>query len=173
MYVQVNAFGSPSDGRFEIVDGSYGSENTANFGIRTETVGVDTYVYHWQTRSSNTGWEDLGINLELGTPYRVQFDIDPATNTYRALVQEVDASGTINGLNTAERDNIAFSQNVINNHNNGNLLFYIQASSGTTSALVDNINIQAIPEVSTATLLFSVTFPWMVRRKRHHENPSI
>ncbi|RYD46187.1 MAG: hypothetical protein EOP85_07945, partial [Verrucomicrobiaceae bacterium] len=70
MYVQVDAFGTPSDGRFEIVDGSYGSANAANLGIRTEETSPGVFTYHWQARSSSTGWQDLGIDLDLASPYR-------------------------------------------------------------------------------------------------------
>lgn len=164
MYVQVNAFGSPSDGRFEIVDGQYGSSNAANLGIRTEETSPGVFAYHWQARSSSTGWQDLGIDLDLSSPYRVQLDVDPTTFTYTATVQLVTPTGSV--VNTVTLADIAFDPNVIGDGQNGNLLYYIQASSGTTTALVDNINIEAIPEPSTAALLLVPGTLVLARRRR-------
>jgi hypothetical protein len=164
MYVQVDAFGAPSDGRFEIVDGQYGSSNAANVGIRTEEVSPGVYEYHWQARSSTSGWQDVGIDLDLSSPYRVQLDVDPATFTYTATIQLVTPTGSV--VNSMSLANIAFDQNVIGNGQNGNLLFYIQASSGTTTALVDNINIEAVPEPSALALLALPGAALVVRRRR-------
>lgn len=164
MYVQVDAFGTPSDGRFEIVDGSYGSANAANLGIRTEETSPGVFTYHWQARDQSTGWQDLGIDLDLSSPYRVQLDVDPATFTYTATVQLVTPTGSV--VNSVTLADIAFDQNVIGNGQNGNLLFYIQASSGTTTALVDNINIEAVPEPSSAALLLVPGTLVLARRRR-------
>ncbi|RYD26409.1 MAG: hypothetical protein EOP87_22790 [Verrucomicrobiaceae bacterium] len=164
MYVQVNAFGSPSDGRFEIVDGQYGSSNAANLGIRTEETSPGVFTYHWQARNSSNVWQDFGIDLDLTSPYRVFLDVNPVTFTYSATVQLVTPTGSI--TNSATLADITFDPNVITNGQNGNLLFYIQASSGTTTALVDNINVFTIPEPSALALLVPGVVMLAARRCR-------
>lgn len=54
MYVRVDAVNPPASGLFEIVDGSFGSANAANLGIRTEDLGGGNFAYHWQARDNST-----------------------------------------------------------------------------------------------------------------------
>ncbi len=152
MYVQLDAFDGPAGGLFEIIDGDYGGgANAANLRILTEDLGGGEYAFIWQAADEEDGWVDLGIELELSTPYHVEFIIDPHTFTYSASVEQVDgfgnviASGGASGLN--------FNENVITNGQNGNLRFYVQASAGGTEVAVDNINISGVPEPSIMGLV--------------------
>lgn len=146
MHVQVDSFDGPSGGHFEIVDGSFGSGNAANLGIATTGT-----TFRWQARDNSSGWQDLGISMELGTPYRVDITVNPATFTYSTTVSLVDGGGAVQ--NSAGLSGLAFDQNVIGNHQNGNLLFYIQASSGGADVRVDNINLTGVPEPGSGALL--------------------
>jgi hypothetical protein len=150
MYVQVDAFDGPSGGLFEIIDGAYGSNNAANLRIFTEEVEPGVYEYHWQARDASNQWLDLNIDMDLGTPYHVELSINPATFTYSATVQSVTSGGVV--LQTGQVTGLSIDQNVFNNNANGDLRFYIQASAGGTSALVDNINITGVPEPSVIML---------------------
>lgn len=160
MYVQLNTFDGPAGGVFEIVDGDYGTGNAGN--LRVTTTGTPG-VFKWQARDQNSGWLDLDIELDLANPYRVVIDVNPATFTYSATIQLTDAAGNI--LDTGSLSGLAFDQNVINNHQNGTLLFYIQASAGGTEAMVDNINIGGVPEPS-AVLLAGCSLTVMFLRRR-------
>jgi len=147
MYVQLNTFDGPDNGQFEIVDGDFGTGNAGNLRVTTtETPGE----FKWQARDQNSGWLDLNIALLLSTPYLVTINVDPATFTYSTSVKETDTAGNV--IATGSLADLAFDQNVINNHQNGTLLFYIQASAGGTEALVDNINIAGVPEPSVMAL---------------------
>ena len=163
MDVQVNAFDGPSGGQFEIVDGAFGSGNAANLRIFTEDLGGGNFAYHWQARDNSTGWQDLGINLDLASPYNIELLIDPESFTYSATVKAINAAGTV--LDSASLSGLAFDPNVITNGQNGNLLFYVQASVGGTEAMVDNINIQTVPEPSSLALA-SLLLPWLAGRRR-------
>lgn len=146
MFIQLNTFDGPSGGQFEVVDGDFGSGNAGD--IRVTTTATPN-VFTWQARDQNSGWQNLGLNMSLGSPYQVLISVDPADFTYSATVNSVDSDGNI--LSTATLSNLAFDQNVINNHQNGTLLYYIQASSGGTEAIVDNITISSMPISTTAT----------------------
>ena len=161
-FVQVNTFDGPSGGLFEIIDGSFGNANAANLGIRTETVSPGTYVYHWQAKNAGV-WQDLGINLDLGAAYQFELSVDPLSSLYSATVTRVNPDGS--ELASGSLSGLAFDPNVITNHQNGELRFYIQASSGGAGAIVDNINIQGIPEPS-ALMLAAGTSLLALRRKR-------
>ncbi|GAA5123340.1 hypothetical protein JIN84_11270 [Luteolibacter yonseiensis] len=163
MYVQVDLFDGPAGGLFEIVEGSYGSGNAANLRIFTEESSPGVFEFHWQARDNSSGWQDLGIDMDLSSPYRVTLNIDPDTFSYSALVESVDTAGNV--LGSGALSGLAFDQNVINNGQNGNLLFYIQASAGGTSAMVDNINIQSVPEPSPAFVLVPAIFLLTLRRR--------
>lgn len=161
MDVQLDTFDGPAGGQFEIVDGAFGNGNAANLRVTTTaTPGVFT----WQARDNTTGWQDLGITLDLASPYRVVLTIDPESFTYSAAVHAIDSSGNV--LGTGSLADLAFDQNVITNGQNGTLLFYIQASAGGTSALVDNINITSVPEPETALSILTAALVTALRRKR-------
>ena len=147
LYTEVNISSNPSSWLFEIVNGSYGSGNAANLQIFQTSPGN----YVWQARDNNNGWQNLGLSFSLGQPYYVQLSVNPANFTYNATVSQVTTTGSV--VSSATLTNLAFDQNVINNQQNGQLLFYIQASSGVVSAEVDNINITNIPEPSTSALM--------------------
>ena len=164
MYVQVDSFDGAAGGLFEIVDGSYGSNNAAN--LRILTVAPDQYK--WQARDNNSGWQDVGMTLLLTDPYRVELTVDPASFTYSATVSSVDGSGGV--IQSATLNNLAFDQNVINNNANGNLLFYIQANAGGTDVRVDNINIQSIPEPAMPLVAGSLAVAWTLARRRGYHN---
>lgn len=148
MYVQLNTYDGPSGGQFEIVDGDFGTGNAGDIRVTTTAT---PGVFKWQARDNNSGWLDLNIEMSLSNPYHVVIAVDPSTFTYSAMVQLTDTDGNV--LDSGSLSNLAFDQNVINNHQNGNLLFYIQASAGGTEAMVDNINIDGVPEPSTYALL--------------------
>ncbi len=162
MYVQLDTFDGPEGGQFEIVDGDFGTGNAGD--IRVTTTGTPG-VFAWQARDQNAGWLDLGITMSLSNPYHVVIAVNPADFTYSATVQLTDTDGNV--LNSASLSDLAFDQNVINNHQNGTLLFYIQASAGGTEAQVDNINIDGVPEPSTIALLGAsgLAFVLYYRRK--------
>ncbi|RYD60789.1 MAG: PEP-CTERM sorting domain-containing protein [Verrucomicrobiaceae bacterium] len=164
MDVQVDSFDGAANGLFEIVDGAYGNGNAANLRIFTEDLGGGNYAYHWQARDNIQGWLDLGLTLDLGDPYQVEFVIDPESFTYSAAVRALDGGGNV--VNSALLTGLAFDQNVINNGQNGNLLFYIQASAGGTDARVDNINIESVPEPSVPVGIAMTTLALSLRRKR-------
>lgn len=161
MDVQLDTFDGPSGGQFEIIDGAFGNGNAANLRVTTTST---PGVFAWQARDNSTGWQDLGITLDLASPYRVELTIDPSTFTYDAAVHAIDPSGSI--LSTATLADLAFDQNVITNGQNGNLLFYIQASAGGTNALVDNINITTVPEPEPAISLLAAALVIALHRRR-------
>jgi hypothetical protein len=160
MYVNIASFDGPDGGLFEIIDGSFGSNNAANLRIIT----ISPTEFQWQARDQNTGWQSLGITMDLSQPYLVDLFVNPDTLTYSATVSSV--TGTGNVLATGSLSNLAFEANVINNNANGNLLFYIEANAGGTVAMVDNINIQNIPEPASALLAACMTIPWFAGRRR-------
>ncbi|MGC4014136.1 MAG: hypothetical protein QM755_06390 [Luteolibacter sp.] len=164
MDIQVNTFDGPSNGQFEIVDGSYGSGNAANLRIFTLDEGDGNYSFHWQARDNNAGWQDLGITMNLGSIYHVQLSIDPDAFTYSAVVSLVDSGGNV--LNTSSLADLAFDQNVIGNHQNGSLLYYIQASSGGSSVFVDNINIQSVPEPESFIAVLGASAVFAFKRRQ-------
>ncbi len=151
MYVKVNSFDGPSGGDFEIVDGSFGTGNAANLRVLTEQVSPGVFQFHWQARDNNTGWQDMGIDMNLGDPFRITINVHPGTFTYDATVESVSTTGDL--LDWATLSGLAFDQNVINNGQNGNLLFFIQASAGGANVLVDNINISGTPEPGRTSLI--------------------
>lgn len=161
MDVQLDTFDGPSGGQFEIIDGSFGTGNAANLRVTTTAV---PGVFAWQARDQNSGWLDLGLTLDLANPYRVELSIDPENFTYSAAVRALDSAGNV--LGSGSLANLAFDQNVITNGQNGNLLFYIQASAGGTSAFVDNINITTVPEPETALSVLTAALGIALRRKR-------
>lgn len=94
-------------------------------------------------------------------------NIDPATFTYSATVELVTPTGTVvNGITVS---GLSFDQNVIGNGQNGVLLFYVQASAGTTAVSVDNINISGVPEPSALALAGS-GFLWVLALRRRSQN---
>ncbi|MEK7949212.1 PEP-CTERM sorting domain-containing protein [Luteolibacter soli] len=161
-YVQVNAFDGPSGGDFEIIDGSFGSANAANLGIRTETVSPGVFIFHWQAKNGGV-WNDLGITMDLGAIYEFELGVDTLGFDYSATVRRVTAGGIV--LESAGLSNLAFDSNVISNGQNGELRFYIQAAAGGTDALVDNINIQSVPEPSAPVLVLGGSL-MLFRRRR-------
>lgn len=163
MYIEVATFDGPSGGQFEIIDGSFGSANAANVRIRTENLGDGDYIYHWEAKDAGS-WVDMGIDMVLGTPYRVEFAINPETFTYSPTINLVSTTGAI--LETGSLSNLDFDQNVINNGQNGELRFYIQASAGGTGAAVDDINITNIPEPALPGIIASATLALALRRRR-------
>lgn len=168
MDVQVNAFDGPAGGQFEIIDGDFGTGNAANLRIFTEDIGGGNFTYRWQARNNgaNPAWVDLGITMDLASPYHVELSIDPESFTYSAAVHLIDTAGNI--LDSGSTSGLAFDQNVINNNQNGTLLFYIQASAGGTVAMVDNINIQSVPEPSLPLLGAAAALGLSLRRGRKH-----
>jgi hypothetical protein len=142
-YVQVNSFDGAAGGSFEIIDGAFGSANAANLGIRTETVSPGVFIFHWQAKNAGV-WTDLGITMDLGAIYQFELGVDTLDSEYSATVRRVTAGGF--ELESASLASLAFDSNVISNGQNGNLLFYIQAAAGGADVLVDNINIQTVPE---------------------------
>lgn len=164
MYVQLDTFDGPDGGQFEIVDGDYGTGNAGNLRVTTtETPGV----FKWQARDQSSGWLDLDIELSLANPYRVTISVDPSSFTYSATVQLTDTAGNV--LDSGSLSNLSFDSNVINNHQNGTLLFYIQASGeGGSEVLVDNINISTVPEPSTVALIgVSLAAVLILRKSRN------
>jgi len=149
-YVQVNTFDGAAGGLFEIIDGSYGSANAANLGIRTETISPGVFAYHWQAKDGGV-WRDLGIALDLGAAYQFALSVDPLSFLYSAEVTRVNPDGS--AISSGGLAGLAFDPNVITNQQNGELRFYIQASGGGTDAIVDNINIQSVPEPSPMALV--------------------
>jgi len=164
MYVQLDTFDGPTGGQFEIIDGAFGSNNAANLRVFTEEISSGVYEYQWQARNASNQWLDLNIDMDLGTPYHVEFSIDPGTFTYSATVQAVTNGGVV--LQTGQVSGLSIDQNVFNNNANGDLRFYIQASAGGTKALVDNINITGVPEPSAVFLMGSGLLALLVFRKR-------
>ncbi|WP_035611354.1 PEP-CTERM domain protein [Haloferula sp. BvORR071] len=164
MYVQLDTFDGPAGGLFEIVDGDFGSGNAANLRISTEETSPGIFAYHWQARANNSGWLDLGITMDLASPYHVELAVDPVTFTYSAVVQAIDPDGNV--LGSGSLNNLAFDPNVINNHQNGTLLLYIQASSGGTDARIDNINIQSVPEPSAVLMASAAAATLAFARRR-------
>ena len=162
--LQVDLFDGPSGGQFQILDGDFGSGNAANLRVFTQDNGGGNFTFHWQARDNLTGWQDLGLGLDLSNPYRVELTIDPETFTYAAAVHALDGSGNV--LNSGSLTGLAFDQNVINNGQNGNLNFYIQASAGGTGVRVDNINIQTVPEPATAAPFATAALILALRRRR-------
>jgi hypothetical protein len=137
LYVQLDEFDGPNSGQFEIMDGAFGS-STANVRIRTDNAG-GTPTYHWEALHSGGPAVDLGLEFTVGSPYRVEFTVDPETLTYATTINLVNVTGDI--IDTGSASDLSFSQNVINNNQNGELRFYVQAASGNTGIGVDNINI--------------------------------
>lgn len=165
--LQVDIFDGPSGGQFQILDGDFGSGNAANLRVFTQDNGGGNFTFHWQARDNLTGWQDLGLELDLSDSYRVELTIDPATFTYAAAVHALDGAGNI--LNSSlSLTNLAFDQNVVSNGQNGNLNFYIQASAGGTGVRVDNINIQTVPEPVTPALMVMTALMIALRHKRRN-----
>lgn len=162
VYVQINAFDGTAGGQFQIIDGDFGTGNAANLQVAT----VAPNVFEWQARDNTNGWQDLGIAMDLETPYHVVLTVNPSTFTYSATVQHTDTDGNV--LQSGALTGLAFDTNVINNHQNGNLDFYVQASDGGTVAFVDNINIDAIPEPSTYALTAGGLATLLCVRKRRN-----
>lgn len=163
MYVQIDTFDGLAGGTFEIADGSFGSNNAANLRIQA----TSATEYKWQARDNSTGWQDLGITMNLSQPTFIQLAIDPETNTYDATVSSVTGVGAI--IDTGTLTGLAFDQNVINNNANGNLLFHVQASAGGTSVRVDNISIETtanIPEPAVIAFAGGLLPFWALRRRR-------
>jgi len=163
MYVQIDTFDGIAGGTFEIADGSFGSNNAANIRIQA----TSATEYKWQARDNSSGWQDLGITMNLSQPTFIQLAIDPETNTYDATVSSVTGNGAI--VNTGSLTGLAFDQNVINNNANGNLLFHVQASAGGTSVRVDNISIETtanIPEPAIPGILASSALVFALGRRR-------
>ncbi|HEY4416364.1 MAG TPA: PEP-CTERM sorting domain-containing protein [Verrucomicrobiae bacterium] len=148
MYVQLNTFDAPSGGQFEIIDGAYGSGNAVD--IKVALVGSQLV---WQARDNNNGFQNIGLDFNLSTPYQVSFAVDPASFTYSVTINEVTGTGGV--LDSASANGLSFDHNVINNGQNGTLLYYIQGSAGTINAMADNITISTTPtpEPSTIALL--------------------
>ncbi len=164
MYLQVDSFDGAVGGDFQIIDGAFGTGNAADLRIETEEVSPGNFVYHWQARDNNNGWEDMGIDLTLGDPYRIVLDISPATNTYSAMVGAVDSSGNL--LDWVTLNNLAFDSNVINNGQNGTLLFNIVSSGGGDTIRVDNIGIAGAPEPGRILLISGGLFALSLVRRR-------
>ena len=161
LYIQLSS--AANSGEFQVMDGEFGGANAGSVrAVFTGTPGV----LQWQANDQNTGWQTLDVAMLLATPYQVIIAVDPATRTYSATVNQTDADGVI--LDTDTRTGLAFDQNVINNHQNGKLQFFLQASPGTTTVVVDNIRIQdgAVPEPTTATLLACGLATLLFRRNR-------
>lgn len=157
LYVQLEEFDGVNSGQFEIMDGAFGS-STANVRIRTDNAG-GTPTYHWEAIQSGGPAVDLGIEFFVGTPYRVEFTVDPETFTYATTINLVSSTGAI--IDSGSASDLTFNQNVINNNQNGELRFYVQASSGNTGIAVDNINIEntsnipepAIPGIAAGSVI--------------------
>ena len=162
-YVQVNAFDGATGGLFEIIDGSYGNANAANLGIRTETVSPGVFVYHWQAKDGGV-FRDLGITLDLGGVYQFELSVDPLAFLYSAEVTRVNPDGST--ISSAGLSGLAFDSNVIANHQNGELRFYLQSSGAPIVANVDNINIQGIPESPSSILAAGAITLGLHRRRR-------
>lgn len=165
LYLQIDSFDGPSGGQFEIIDGAFGTANAANLRIDTREVTPGNYEFHWQARNGGI-WNDLGITLDLGSPYHVRFTVDPADFTYSAVVERVGTTGAV--LDSGQVADIAFDPSVITNNQNGELRFYIQASSGGAGVLVDNINIQDVPEPPSLLLGAGGILLLLRRRARPH-----
>lgn len=137
LYFQIVSFNAPSGGEFYILDGSFGSENTGN--VRLVSDGEGGYV--WQAKNGGQNdWDEFGsIAFTLAQPYRVEFAIDPSSLEYTVTLQSVNSAGVVQASQTLS--NLAFENTVINNGNNGNLTFHIQASASSAEVKVDNVNI--------------------------------
>lgn len=169
MYVQLNAFDGPTGGQFEIIDGAFGSANTANLRIDTRSLSPGVFSYYWQAKD-NGSWQDIGVEFELATAYRVDLAIDPTSFTYSAFVAQITPSGTM--LNSGSLVDLGFDPNVITNHQNGELRFFVQSSAGGTVALVDNINIEGVPEPSVIMLAAMTTLFTLRRRRPNYKTHS-
>jgi hypothetical protein len=145
LYVQVNTEtnNTPNSGELDIIDGSFGS-SAVDIQVRANGSGV----LGWAAKS-NGSYLDFGLNLNLGDPYRILFGVDPTTSTYDATVQAVDTFGNV--LQSATLTGLQSDPNVFNNHQNGTLLFYLQASAGNASVLADNLTISSLPISTTPT----------------------
>jgi len=165
LYIQVDSFDGAAGGDFQIVDGAFGTGNAVDLRILTEQVSPGNFVYHWQARDNSTGWVDMGIDLTLGDPFHIVLNVNPATNTYSATVESVDRSGNL--LDWSTLTDLAFDPNVINNGQNGTLLFNIVSSAGGDTVRIDNIGILGTPEPSRAMTMMGgiLVLSWLRRRK--------
>lgn len=162
MYFQIVSFDTPDGGEFYILDGNFGAENTGN--IRLVADGEGGYV--WQAKNGGQNdWDDFAdITFALDQPYWVEFSIDPDALKYSVTLQAVDSAGNIQETETLF--DLSFENTIIQNGNNGKLTFHIQASGGSANVQVDNINIQGVPEPTSAALLAGGMVVLLARRNR-------
>ncbi|WP_435690319.1 hypothetical protein [Rubritalea sp.] len=143
-------------GNFEVFDGTYGDS--------TAKLKLDTATSKWQASNGNS-WEDIGIAGTFDTSYYVTFVVDPSAGTYSTTVSSIQTDGTV--IQSASKSGLNFaSSNAVNNSANGVLGFYAQSSSGGSAFLVDNINIDAVPEPSTVAFGMSALLFGLLRRRR-------
>lgn len=143
LYVQVDTANLPADGQFDIIDGQYGSR------AADVHVGLEDGQLVWQTGLNNS-YQDIGLNASLANPYWIMMAVDPTAKTYSVTVAAVDTLGNVLG-SPVTVNNLAGDQNAFNNHANGNLTVYLQASAGSASIRVDNLHLSDSPISTTAT----------------------
>ncbi|MEM1060250.1 MAG: PEP-CTERM sorting domain-containing protein [Verrucomicrobiota bacterium] len=163
LYVQLDLFsGDGSSAQFQIFDGSFGNNNTAN--IRIEQAAS---TFQWQARNASNVWQDVGITMEFGEAYYVQMFIDPVGLTYDVLIANVNPNGSV--VSSASLNDLTISGQVITNDANGTLSFFNFASgTDNVGTRVDNITIVqgVIPEPATGSLLLLTGLGLLRRRRR-------
>ena len=135
----------PASGVFDIIDGTFG-ENATNIRL-SYNVGVPTVL----EALDGANWRLLDVDLAVGVPYSIQYIVNPMTATYSVTVAQLNTLGVVQ--DSVMLTGLAITGNALNNHNNGQLLFYANTSAGFISFQTDNIRVtNNIPEPASAAL---------------------